>query len=109
MNASTSASTKLADTNDSSDDFKIECEKYYCVYYDIGWYIGRIVHLKENICTIKFLHANLDEFKWPKKDDIQEIDKKYIMYGSLNGTNPFTISKEVRTEIRKRFKKLRNN
>lgn len=81
------------------------------IHTNIGWYIGRVLRVEQNTCKIKFLCANLDEFKWPKKDDIQEVDKKFIMYGpiSLNGINPFTINKEVRTEIQKKFKKLKNN
>lgn len=92
-------------------ELKIECEKYYCVYYDTGWYIGRVLHIEKNTCKIKFLSANLNEFRWPKKDDIQEVDKEFIIYGpiSLNGINPFTISKEIRANIEKEFKKLKNN
>lgn len=61
-----------------SKELKIESEKYYCVYYDTGWFIGRVLHdnIEQNTCKIKFLCANLNEFRWPKKDDVQEIDKK---------------------------------
>lgn len=101
----------IANTNEkSSEKLKIECEKYYCVYYDTGWYIGRVLHVEQYTCKMKFLCANLDEFRWPKKDDVQEVDKKFIMYGpiTLNGINPFTINKEVRTKIQREFKKLKN-
>jgi len=91
-------------------ELKIECKKYYCVYYDTGWHIGRVLHMEQNTCKIKFLCANLNEFKWSKKDEC-EVEKKFIMYGpiTLNGTNPFTINKEVRTEIQKEFKKFKHN
>lgn len=96
-----------------SKELKIESEKYYCVYYDTGWFIGRVLHdnIEQNTCKIKFLCANLNEFRWPKKDDVQEIDKKFIMYGpiSLNGTNPFTIDKEVRAKIQKKYKNFKND
>lgn len=51
---------------------------------------------------------NLDS---QKKNDVQEIDKKFIMYGpiSLNGTNPFTIDKEVRAKIQKKYKNFKND
>jgi len=26
-------------------ELKIECKKYYCVYYDTGWHIGRVLHI----------------------------------------------------------------
>ncbi|KYN08009.1 hypothetical protein ALC62_01010 [Cyphomyrmex costatus] len=48
---------------------------------------------------------------WPKKDDVQEVDKRFVIHGpiTLDGTNPFTINKEVRAEIQKKFKKFKNN
>lgn len=111
----TNVSENVASINKKSNKkfkkLEIECEKYYCVYYDTGWHVGRVLHVEQNTCKIKFLYANLDEFKWPKKDDIQEVKKKFIMCGpiSLNGTNPFTLSKEVRAEIQKQFKKFKSN
>lgn len=77
---------------------------YFCilsVYYDTGWHVGRVLRVKQNTWKIKFLCANLDKFQWQKKDDIQEVDKRYVIYGpiTLNGINSFTISKEVHIEI----------
>jgi len=66
------------------------------------------IRVEQNICKIKFLCANLNEFKWPKKDDIHEDEKKFITYGpiTLYGTNPFIINKEVRAEIQKKIQKI---
>ena len=88
-----------------SEKLKIECEKYYSVYYDTGWHIGRELHIKQNICKIKFCML----IQNPKKDDIQEVDKRFIIPITLNGINSFTINKKVRAKIQKKFKKFKNN
>ena len=58
---------------------------------------------------IKFLFQNLEVFKWPRKDDIQEVEKKYIFYGPINmeGVNPLTISQSDRKLIINQFKNIK--
>ncbi|KAL0098819.1 hypothetical protein PUN28_020764 [Cardiocondyla obscurior] len=92
------------------EKLKLELEKYYCVYYDTGWYIRRKLHIEKNTCQIKFLYSNLDEFRWPKKDDIKKVNIKFILCEpiTLNGVNFFTISKQERSRIQKKLKKFKN-
>lgn len=97
------------DENDNADVISITTEKYYAIIYDNGWYIGRILELREQNCTIKFLKAELDKFVWPKKDDIQLVPQKYIFYGPipLIGCNPFEIKRSDKCSIIKLYKKLK--
>lgn len=45
-------------------------EKYYAVYYDDRWYLGRLIDFyDEDSSKIKFLKEELDVFKWPARDD----------------------------------------
>lgn len=88
----------------------IEIEKYYAVYYDTAWYIGRIISLSGNTCKIKFLEKFLEKYSWPKKEDIQDIERKFIFHGpvELKGVYPFEISRHEMANINKRYKKLKS-
>lgn len=67
------------------------------------------MEIKENTCKIKFLREDLENFVWPRSDDIQEIDNKYLFYGPINilGSNPFQIKRYDRISITKIYKKLK--
>lgn len=97
------------DTENNNAEFVINTEMYYAVYYDTGWYIGRVLEkLTNQLFKIKFLSQNLEVFKWPRKDDIREVENRYIFYGPINmqGVNPLTISESDRKLIIKQFKKI---
>lgn len=65
----------------TSSKVSIKLEKYYAVYYDSGWYIGRIIkHVNTNTYLMKFLEVFLESYSWPKKDDIQEVEKKFKFF-----------------------------
>ncbi|KAK5647414.1 hypothetical protein RI129_002306 [Pyrocoelia pectoralis] len=91
----------------------LEKEKYYAIYYTEGWYIGRIIETltesKQVTYTVKFLEENLGSFNWPKKDDVQNVEKQYFFEGPINliGQLPFVISKECRRKISIKFKNLK--
>lgn len=90
---------------------EIKKESYYAVYYDINWYIGRIIEpTKRNKYKIKFLKATLNEFVWPKTDDVQEVEKKYLFFGPIKllGNNPFSLREEDRRTIKKAYKCYKN-
>nr|CAD7404796.1 unnamed protein product [Timema poppensis] len=70
-------------SSEQSGEITLEVEKYFAVFYDITWYLGRITSLNEDTCTVKFLKENLEKFNWPSHDDIQEVDKEYIFYGPV--------------------------
>lgn len=72
----------------------LEAEKYYAIYYDIGWYLGRIISMTEETCIVKFLKENLEQFDWPAHEDKQVVKKLYVFCGpiELMGSGPFTES-----------------
>uniref|UniRef100_A0A1Y1K7X6 Tudor domain-containing protein n=1 Tax=Photinus pyralis TaxID=7054 RepID=A0A1Y1K7X6_PHOPY len=108
-----SISNETEDENcDSQSDIctiNLEMEKYYSVYYDETWYIGRIIQKKETSCTIKFLKEELDKFMWPSADDIKIVNSEYIFYGpiALEGIGPFSIKRHDLILIKKEYKELK--
>lgn len=72
-----------------------EREKYYAVFYDDRYYIGRVLDIaSDSDVKMKFLSEQLgDTFSWPRKDDISVINKRFIFYGplTLEGMGPFNI------------------
>lgn len=87
----------------------IETEKYYAVYYDNTFYIGRVIEVFENSAKIKFLKSELDIYKWPKETDIQIVQKEYLFFGPviLIGTEPFHLSRHEKILIEKKYKELK--
>ncbi|KAL3272009.1 hypothetical protein HHI36_022476 [Cryptolaemus montrouzieri] len=47
----------------------LKLEKYYAVFYDVGWFIGRIVQAGEYI-KLKFLKEDLGRYLWRRKEDL---------------------------------------
>lgn len=84
----------------------IETEKYYAVYYDKTFYIGRVIEVFENSAKIKFLKSELDIYKWPKETDIQVVQNEYLFFGpvTLIGTEPFYLSRHEKILIEKKYK-----
>ncbi|RZF46861.1 hypothetical protein LSTR_LSTR008242 [Laodelphax striatellus] len=91
--------------DDRRDLGEIEVEKYFAVYYEEQWYIGRVTNIKESTCVIKFLKPDLELFNWPNHDDIDEVEKSYIFYGpiSLIGNGPFTLKRSDFVKIKSLF------
>lgn len=86
----------------------LQLEKYYAVYYEDQFYIGRILDLGAEACKVKFLKNNLDTYVWPSKDDICQVNNEFIFYGPLNvGNYPFRISKEISRTIDKKYKLMK--
>lgn len=89
----------------------VELEKYYSVYYDDNWYIGRITAYENasDMCKIKFLHETDYGFKWPTSEDLQMVNRKFILSGpiELSGNLPFHINYEIRKEIVSLYKKYK--
>ena len=86
----------------AEDDLKpqeILPERYYAVYYDDDWYLGRRISLKQNNTQFKFLKRNLQpslqQFIWPKEDGVDEVLNEFVLYGpiALIGNGPFEIKK----------------
>lgn len=91
---------------ETTSKISIENEKYYVVYYETQWYIGRVLTTGDNRSTIKFLEKFMNEYRWPKKDDTQEVKNKFIFYGplALKGTHPFTLARSDTINICKKYK-----
>ncbi|KAF5285344.1 hypothetical protein FQA39_LY04443 [Lamprigera yunnana] len=99
-------SENFSDINESNNDENkeqilplIELEKYYVVYYDSGWYVGQIIicNVETDTYTVKFLEEFLGSFSWPKKDDLQTVEKKFLFFGpiNLNHSYPFQIERKI--------------
>lgn len=99
----------------SDDDYenldstvKIEMEKYYCVYYDDRYYVGRIVSLEDDKVTMKFLKPDLEKWIWPKADDITKVDRSFIFYGPLHvNTYPFLLNRHDLANAEKKYKEFK--
>ncbi|KAL0100980.1 hypothetical protein PUN28_019401 [Cardiocondyla obscurior] len=85
---------------------KIFLEKYYAVFYDDKYYIGRVVDQCNNHVKIKFLKSEFNSFVWPRDEDITFIDAKYIFYGPIElvVTGPFVLKHYDAEPIHKKYK-----
>ncbi|CAG9814589.1 unnamed protein product [Phaedon cochleariae] len=99
------------ETRSSPDRVVLTEEKYYAVYYDNQFYLGRILKIfnDSNWCTVKFLQKNLEAYIWPKKDDIQDIETNFVIYGpiDLNGIGPFQLNRTTEVAIKKIYRDFR--
>lgn len=95
----------------SSLNIKFENEKYYAVYYDTGWYIGRVLEIMEDKCKVKFLKADLDNFFWPKNNEVHDVSLSFIFYGPiyLVGSYPFQLKRFDKLNIHNIYKKLKKD
>lgn len=98
-----------AKTNDTKVNFPVQLEKYYSVFYDEGWYLGRILETLKGKSVIKFLKSELENYVWPTKVDVQTVDDQYIFHGpvTLLGNYPFKIKYEDRVIIDAKYKLLK--
>lgn len=86
----------------------LEPEKYYAVYFEDQFYIGRILLTGEVMSTIKFLKHDLDKYIWPRTDDICDVNNQFVFFGPLIlGNYPFKLSKEVYKKIVTKYKSLK--
>jgi len=89
--------------------FEVLLEKYYVVFHDDNYYIGRIVDLCDNQVKIKFLKSELNSFIWPHDEDVAFVEKKYIFYGPIElvGTGSFVLKHSDLTAIHKKYKLIK--
>ncbi|CAG9773365.1 unnamed protein product [Ceutorhynchus assimilis] len=98
----------LTSSKEAISDFS--CENYYAVLYDT-WYIGRVLEiLDQETSKIKFLKSELYEYVWPREDDIQIVEKKYIFYGPIKliGNGPFRLKRFDKVKIEKSYRELKS-
>lgn len=95
-----------------NEKISILLEKYYAIYYDLNWYLGRVLDFPdEGFTKIKFLKQGLGEsYEWPKHDDIQTIQNKFIFYGPLKiiGNGPFLIDERCKRRIIVKYRSIKN-
>lgn len=88
-------------------------EKYYAIFYDINWYLGRVLDFPdEGLAKVKFLKMGLgNAYEWPKDDDIQVINNKYVFYGPIHliGNGPFLIDEKCHRRIVTQYKLLKKS
>ncbi|XP_044751731.1 uncharacterized protein LOC123311722 [Coccinella septempunctata] len=89
----------------------LENNKYYAVYYDEGWFIGKLLrHIDGTadnpIVEITFLKQNKRkkcEFKWPGKEDLSNVETQYIFFGPIaikeKESGIFNITEDVLSQI----------
>lgn len=104
-----SSKNNTANTEVKIKNIEILLEAYYAVFYDTRWYLGRIIKTDMFKSTLKFLHFNLDQYFWPKTDDIAEVENKYIFYGpvELSGCCPFYLKRTDNIGISKKYKEIK--
>ena len=77
------------------DKFNIQIEHYYPVFYDLKFYIGRVITITGDMVRMKFLKETYPgTFNWsPGKQYEEDVDSKYIFYGAiqLQGHGPFSV------------------
>ncbi|KAK5647932.1 hypothetical protein RI129_002824 [Pyrocoelia pectoralis] len=124
----TSSDISVHDSSNDPDDFsdleaengdtttkgllKIELEKYYAVFYDEGWFLGKVISKaggNEEKTEINFLKKNQENYIWPKKKDIQLVNKQFVFYGpiDLSGNDPFTLKRTDKLKIDINYKRLK--
>ena len=58
----------------------------------------------------KFLNENLNIFTWPKTDDIDFVEKEFILTGPLNfGNYPFKLNHMDFVAIQQKYKEFKND
>ncbi|XP_044747029.1 uncharacterized protein LOC123308446 [Coccinella septempunctata] len=98
-------------SSSSSLTISLENNKYYAVYYDEGWFIGKLLrHIDGTadnpIVEITFLKQNKRkkcEFKWPGKKDLSNVETQYIFFGPIaikeKESGIFNITEDVLSQI----------
>lgn len=98
---SSSGSELEIESDDQSIDEKklkidIKLESYYAIYYEDTWYLGRVIDFwDENKTKIKFMKKDLDNYIWPRKEDIHTVENRFIFYGPIDlvGNYPFKVKR----------------
>lgn len=89
--------------NTKNDKINPMLESYYPIFYDLNWYLGRVIDFPhEGLTMIMFLKQGLGEtYEWPVHNDIQVIQNQFIFYGPVklieNGS--FQIGNSCRRRI----------
>lgn len=84
---------------------------YYAVFYDENMYVGRILDFPdEGIAKMKFLQllsAASWTYGWPKRDDIANVEWRYIFSGPIEliGNGPFKIVGH--SDVQKTYKAIK--
>lgn len=90
---------------------EILIEKYYAVFYDNNYYIGRVIeHCNKDNVKMKFLKSELNSFVWPRDEDVAIVRIKFIFYGPIEliGNGLFTLKQTDLLIINKMYKSLKS-
>lgn len=72
-----------------------EVGQYYAASYDSRWYVGRILRLVDDRkYELKFLERLGDVFRWPARDDIDQVHSNMLFCGPivLKGVTSFKLN-----------------
>lgn len=89
--------------------FRVNLENYYAVYYDDQYYIGRAVENMDHHIKFKFLSRNLDQYYWPRRDDIEIVAIEFVLLKiDLEGNGPFKIPQQQLNKLKLLYKSMKN-
>ncbi|XP_066584552.1 uncharacterized protein [Prorops nasuta] len=96
--------------DNTSKKLDVILKKYYAVFYDDTFYIGRVIDMQDEKIKLKFLKLELDHFEWPRDDDIAIVDKEFLFYGPIEilGSSPFFLNFRNLSAINKQYKLMRS-
>lgn len=72
--------------------------------------MGRVIDFwDENKTKIKFMKKDLDNYIWPRTEDIHTVENRFIFYGPIDlvGNYPFKIKRSDDLRIIKEYKDLK--
>lgn len=89
--------------------FRIILESYYAVFYDDQYYLGRAIELVEGKIKMKFLTKVLNKYYWPKKDDIDLVEEKFVLLKlDLKGNCPYEVTNQQQQLLNTCYKSFKN-
>ena len=60
-------------------------------------FLGMVSNIDKDSITVWFMHpAGLNVYKWPEKEDIQIVDKQFVLLVLNNRDEPLPTSSEAR-------------
>lgn len=76
--------------------------EYYCVDH---FYIGRVLSVNKKSVAMKFLRKYPVGYKWPSRDDIDNVEVQHIFFGPviISGALPFSLDEMVLKSEYKNF------
>ena len=94
-----------------STQMDMEVGSYYAVDYVSKFYYGRVISIRDEFITLKFLRAtSTSTFGWPRRDHVEKVHKSCIFFGpvKIQGNDPTSISVPLHSEVIKVHQLIKN-